>query len=92
LSALSYPEVFDILKFPTKPLHNNEYSDGCPIQIEITNDCIVTPYQRNFDTIKLLMEKTGFKNIKKHELFLDEVALQAFTHEELNIIKKSNIL
>jgi ubiquinone/menaquinone biosynthesis C-methylase UbiE len=92
LSASYYPEVFNILKFPTKPLKNNEYTDGCPIQIGITDDCVVTSYQRNFDTLKQLMETAGFKNVKKHDLFLDEIALQAFSDEELNIIKKSNIL
>ncbi|WP_250311207.1 class I SAM-dependent methyltransferase [Rickettsia endosymbiont of Oedothorax gibbosus] len=92
LSASFYPEVFSILKLPTKPLHNNQYSDGCPIEISITNDCVVRSYQRDFDTLKSLMTEAGFKNIKKYDLFLDKVALQVFTDEELNIIKKSNIL
>ncbi len=92
LSASYYPEVFNILKFPVRPLEDNKYTDGCPIQIEITDDCIVTSYHRNFDTIKQLMEIVGFKNVRSHSLFLDEVALEAFTAEELNIIKKSNIL
>lgn len=92
LSATSFPKVFDILKFPTKLLQGSEYKDGSPIEISITDDCIVTSYQRNFNTIKLLMEEAGFKNVGRRNLFLDEVALQAFTIEELNIIKDSNIL
>lgn len=92
IRAYAYPEVFNILKFPTKLLGNNEYIDGCPIQINITNDCIVTCYHRNFDTLKHLMEKSGFKNLRKSNLFLDEIALQGFTEQELNIIKQSNIL
>ncbi len=92
LSASYYPEVFNILKFAAKPLNNNEYNDGSPIQISITDDCIVTSYHRNFDTLKQLMGVVGFKNVKKHNLFLDEIALQAFSSEELSIIKKSDIL
>ncbi len=92
LSASLYPEVFDILKLPVKALvNNNKYSDGCSIQIEITKNCIVTSYQRNFETIKQLMKQVGFNNIRKHNLFLDEISLQAFTNRELDIIKKSNI-
>ncbi|WP_341793960.1 MULTISPECIES: hypothetical protein [unclassified Rickettsia] len=70
---------------------NNKYIDGCPIQIEITENYIVTSYQRNFETIKQLMEQIGFTNVRKCDLFLDEIALQAFTDKELSIIKKSNI-
>jgi len=92
LSASYYPEIFDILKFPVKPLKNNEYADGYPIQIGITDDCVVTSYQRNFETIKRLMEKVGFKDIKKSDLFLDEIALSSFSKEELDLIKNSNIL
>jgi cyclopropane fatty-acyl-phospholipid synthase-like methyltransferase len=97
LSASSYPEIFSILKFPTKPLNDNKYTDNSPIQIEITDDCVVTSYQRNFDTIKQLMEEVGFKNVRKYDLkqcdlFLDKIAMQAFTNAELNIIKNSNIL
>ncbi|MGI4752482.1 MAG: class I SAM-dependent methyltransferase [Janthinobacterium lividum] len=92
LSASFYPEVFDILKLPVKTLvSNNKYSDGCSIQIEITKNCIVTSYQRNFETIKQLMKQVGFNNIRKHNLFLDEISLQAFTNRELDIIKKSNM-
>lgn len=92
LSASLYPEVFSILNFPTKPLVGKKYTDGCPIQIGITDECVVTSYQRNFSTLKKLMEEVGFKHIKKYDLFLDEFALQAFTEEELTILKKSNIL
>jgi len=92
LSATSRPKVFDILKFPTKLLQGSEYEDGSPIEIGITDNCVVTSYQWNFDTIKSLMEEAGFKNVERRSLFLDEVALQAFTIEELNIIKDSNIL
>ena len=92
LNASYYPEVFNILKFPVKFLGDNKYTDDFPIQIEITDDCTVTSYHRNFDTIKELMEIVGFKNVRKRDLFLDEVALQAFTSEELDIIKKSKIL
>ncbi len=91
ISAYSYPEVFDILKFPTKFL-KDEYTDGCPIEISITNDCVVTCYHMDFDTIKRLMEKLGFKNVRKHNLFLKENALQSFTEQEFNLIKESNIL
>lgn len=92
LSALFYSEVFNILKLPVKPLTKNyKYTDGCPIQIEITENCIVTSYQRNLETIKQLMEQIGFSNIRKCDIFLDEIALQAFTDKELSIIKKSNI-
>lgn len=92
LRASSYPEIFNILKFPVKSLKDDKYTDGCPIQIEITDDCVVTSYQRNFDTLKQLMEEVGFKNVRKCDLFLDEIASQAFTDKELDIIKKSNIL
>jgi ubiquinone/menaquinone biosynthesis C-methylase UbiE len=92
-SASHHPKVFDILKFPVKPLTaNGTYIDGCPIEIEITENCIVTCYQRNLSTLKQLMEMAGFKNVHKSELFLDTIALKAFTSEELNIIKESNIL
>ncbi|MCC8368656.1 MAG: class I SAM-dependent methyltransferase [Rickettsia endosymbiont of Oxypoda opaca] len=92
LGASFYPEVFNILKLPTKPLtKDNKYIDGCPIQIEIIENCTVTSYQRNFETIKQLMEQVGFTDVRKCDLFLDEIALQAFTDKELNIIKKSNI-
>jgi ubiquinone/menaquinone biosynthesis C-methylase UbiE len=92
-SASHHSKVFDILKFPVKPLTDNgTYIDGCPIEIEITENCIVTCYQRNFRTLKKLIKMAGFKNVNKSELFLNSIALQAFTSEELNIIKKSNIL
>lgn len=92
LSASFYSEVFNILKLPVKSLTKNyKYTDGCPIQIEITENCIVTSYQRNLDTIEHLMEQIGFNNIRKYDIFLDEIALQAFTDRELSIIKKSNI-
>jgi SAM-dependent methyltransferase len=92
-SASSHPEVFDILKFPTKPLtEDGKYADNCPVEITITENCIVTSYHRNFDTLKKLMEKAGFKGIKKSDIFLDEIALQAFTKKELDTIKKSDIL
>jgi 2-polyprenyl-3-methyl-5-hydroxy-6-metoxy-1,4-benzoquinol methylase len=91
--ASLHPEVFNILKFPAKPLTDNHtYTDGCPIEIEITEDCVVTCYQRNFGTLKQLMEMAGFKNVTRAELSLDSNALKAFTSEELNIIKDSNIL
>ena len=92
LSAITFPEVFNILNLPTTPLKDNKYDDSYPIQIRITEDCVLTSYQRNFDTLKLIMEKTGFKEVRKHTLFLDDIALKAFTEKELNIIKKSNIL
>jgi SAM-dependent methyltransferase len=92
LSASHYPEVFNILRFPVKPLKDNKYADGYPIEIGITDDCVVTSYHRNFDTIKQLMEKVGFNAIKKYDLFLDDIALNSFTKEELDLIKKSNIL
>ncbi|CAH0547950.1 unnamed protein product [Brassicogethes aeneus] len=92
LSASFYPEVFDILKLTAKPLtKDNEFTDGCPIQMEIIENCIVTCYQRNFETIKQLIEQVGFTDVRKGDLFLDEIALQAFTDKELNVIKKSNI-
>lgn len=92
LSASFYSEVFNVLKLSVKPLPpNDKYTDGCPIQIEITENCIVTSYQRNLETIKHLMEQVGFNNIKKYDIFLDEIALKAFNDRELNIIKKSNI-
>ncbi|HJD64771.1 MAG TPA: hypothetical protein LFW10_01180 [Rickettsia endosymbiont of Diachasma alloeum] len=37
------------------------------------------------------MKQVGFNNIRKHNLLLDEISLQAFTNRELDIIKKSNI-
>ncbi|MFU7502483.1 MAG: hypothetical protein ACE1S7_03370 [Candidatus Tisiphia sp.] len=43
----------------------------------------------DFDTIKRLMEKLGFKNVRKHNLFLKENALQSFTEQEFNLIKES---
>lgn len=92
-SASSYPEVFDILNFPTKPLtEDGKYADECPVEITITEECIVTSYHRNFNTLKQLMETVGFKAIKKSDIFLDEIALQAFSKKELDIIKKSEIL
>ena len=92
-SASHDPKVFDILKFPVKSLTDNStYIDGCPIEIEITESCIVTCYQRDFITLKQLIEMAGFKNVNKRELFLDQIALKEFTNEELNIIKESNIL
>ncbi len=92
-SALAYPEVFDILKYPTKPLtENGKYVDGCPVETGLTEDCTITVYQRDFSTLKKLMETAGFKDVKKCDIFLNEIALQAFTKEEFNIIKKSNIL
>lgn len=91
-SASLYPEVFNILKLPIKYLTKNyKYTDGCPIQIEITENCVVTSYPRNLETIKHLIEQIGFHNIRKYDIFLDEIALQAFTQNELSIIKKSNI-
>ncbi|CAH0547949.1 unnamed protein product [Brassicogethes aeneus] len=91
-SASFYPEVFNILKLSAKPLtKDNEYTDGCPIQLEIIENCIVTCYQRNFETIKQLMEQVGFTDVRKCDLFLEEISLEAFTDKELNIIKKSNI-
>lgn len=87
----SYPEVFDILKLPTKFL-TDEYRDGCPIEISITNDCVLTCYHWNFDVIKRSMEKLGFKNVTKHNLGLKENALQSFTEQEFNLINESNIL
>ncbi|MBX9621584.1 MAG: class I SAM-dependent methyltransferase [Alphaproteobacteria bacterium] len=92
-SASAYPEVFEILKYPTKPLtEDGKYIDGCPVETGLTEDCILTTYHRNFSTLKKLMETAGFKDIKKSDIFLDEIALQAFTKKELDIIKKSNIL
>ena len=92
-SASFHPEVLDILKFPTKPLtEDNKFVDGCPVEIRIREDCVVTSYQRDFNTLKKLMEAAGFKDVKKCDLFLDEIALQAFNEKELNSIKKSNIL
>jgi hypothetical protein len=35
---------------------------------------------------------TVFKKVNKSDLFLNSTALEAFTTEELNIIKESNIL
>lgn len=60
-NALFYPEVLSILKLPTRPLYNNQYTDGSPIEISITNDCVVTSYQRDFDTLKSLMTEVGFE-------------------------------
>ncbi len=92
-SASSYPEVFEILKFPTRPLtEDGKYVDDCPVEITITEDCIVTSYHRDFNTLKKLLETAGFKEVKKLNLFLDKIALQAFTKKELDLIKKSNIL
>lgn len=92
-SALSYPEIFDILKLPTKPLtEDGKYIDGCPVEIKITEDCVVTSYYRDFNTLKKLMETVGFKNVKRSHLSLDHIALQAFSKKELDIIKQSNIL
>jgi SAM-dependent methyltransferase len=92
LSASYYPEVFNILDFPIKPLENNEYADGSPIEITITDECVVTSYHRNFSTLKSVMEKVGFKMIEKCEIFWDEKMLEGFTREEFNIIKKSDLL
>lgn len=92
-SASAYPEVFDILKYPVKPLtEDGKYVDGCPVETGLTEDCIITVYQRDFAALKRLMETAGFKDIKKSDLFLDKIALQAFTKKELDVIKKSNIL
>lgn len=92
-SASAYPEVFEILKYPTKPLtEDGKYIDGCPVETALTEDCILTTYHRDFSTLKKLMETAGFKNVKRSSLFLDEIALQAFSKKELDIIKKSNIL
>lgn len=92
-TASSYPQVFDILNFPVKLLSDEKiYTDGCTVQIEITKDCIVKSYHRDFSTLKKLMEEVGFKNVRKSELFLDEVALMGFSKDELNVIKNSNIL
>lgn len=92
-SASAYPEVFEILKYPTKPLtEDGKYIDGCPVETVLTEDCIITVYQRDFSTLKRLMETAGFKDVKKSDIFLDEIALQAFSRAELDIIKKSNIL
>lgn len=92
-SASLYPDVFKILKFPIKLLGDQRtYRDGCPIEITITEDCVVTSYHRKFETFKRIMKDIGFQNIRKHDTFLDLFALQAFTPEELEIYKKSNIL
>jgi SAM-dependent methyltransferase len=92
-SASSHPEVFDVLKLPTKPLtEDGKCVDNCPVEIAITEECVVTSYHRDFSTLKKLMETAGFKDVKKVDIFLDKIALQAFSREELDIIKKSNIL
>lgn len=92
-SALSYPEVFDVLGLPTTPLTDDgKYVDGCPVEIKITEDCVVTSYYRDFNILKKLMETVGFKNVKRADIVLDDIALQAFSKNELDIIKKSNIL
>lgn len=92
-SALSYPEVFDVLGLPTTPLtEDGKHVDGCPVEIKITDDCVVISYYRGFNTLKQLMETAGFKNIRRSDIVLDEIALQAFSKKELDIIKKSNIL
>ncbi len=92
-SASAYPEVFEILKYPTKPLtEDGKYIDGCPVETVLTEDCILTTYHRDFSTLKKLMETAGFKDIKKSDIFLDEIALQAFTKKELDFVKKSDIL
>ena len=86
-------EVFDILKYPTKPLtEDGKYIDGCPVETGLTDDCTITVYQRDFNTLKNLMETVGFRDVRKCEIFLNEIALQAFNKNELEIIKKSNIL
>lgn len=91
--ASLYPEIFEILKFPTKLLsEDGTYRDGCPIEITITEDCIVTSYHREFEIFEKIMGEIGFKNVKRHDMFLDTLALQGFTPEELDIYKKSNIL
>ncbi|MBY0501475.1 MAG: class I SAM-dependent methyltransferase [Alphaproteobacteria bacterium] len=92
-SALMYPEVFDVLGLPTTPLtEDGKYVDGCPVEIKITEECVVTSYYRGFNTLKEIMKTIGFKNVKRRDLTLDHIALQAFSKQELDIIKKSNIL
>lgn len=91
--ASLYPEVFKILNFPVKSLtEDGTYRDGCPVEITITEECIVTSYHREFETFKKVMKNIGFQNIKRHDIFLDDLALQSFAKEELEIYKKSNIL
>lgn len=42
-----------MLKLPTKPLtEDGNCADDCPVEIAITEECIVTSYHRDFNTIK----------------------------------------
>ena len=69
-SAISHPEIFKILKYPTKPLtENGKYNDGCSVKTVLTEDCILTTYHRDFSTLKKLMETAGFKDVKKNLIY-----------------------
>lgn len=90
-SATAVPDVFEVLNFPVTALNNNQYDDGSPIQIQITDGCIVTSFQRDFTTLQKIMKQVGFKKIKRHPLTLEEPALQGFSKREFELIKQSQI-
>ena len=87
------PEAFEVIGMPNyKLLDEGSVEDGSRVQLEVSTEFKVTVYQWSFELLRSILYKVGFRHIRRRALFLDAIALEAYTERELELIKKSELL